>query len=126
MYLVRTYLDYSPIHGTGVFAAEDIAEGTVVWRLIPGLDRAFDPEHVAKLPDAGQDFIRQYAYPWQGQLWLCSDHGLFVNHSDEPNTRSQPDRTDIAVRAIKKGEEITCDYRHFDPRATEKLLREAA
>ena len=126
MYLVKTYLDYSAIHGVGVFAGEDIAEGTTVWRLVPPLDRAYAPDDVAALPPAGQDFIRRYAYPYDGKLWVCSDHGLFVNHSNSPNTRSQRDRTDIAVRPIAKGEEITCDYRHFNPHLTEQMLREGA
>jgi hypothetical protein len=122
MYLIRTYLDYSAIHGVGVFAAEDIPQGTIVWRLVSGLDRAYTPAQVATLPPAGQDFIRKYAYPYQGLLWVCSDHGLFVNHSNSPNTKSQEDRSDIAVRTIAQGEEITCDYRHFNPYAVEKML----
>lgn len=125
MYLVKTYLSYSDIHGIGVFAAEDIPQGAVVWQLVEGLDRSFTPEQVADFPEAGQDFIRRHAYPFQGRLWLCSDHGLFVNHNDNPNTASQGDRTDIAVRAIGKDEEITFDYRQFDQDAVEKLMAQA-
>ena len=33
MLLVKTYLDKSPIAGIGLFAAEPIAAGTLVWKL---------------------------------------------------------------------------------------------
>lgn len=122
MFVVKTHLNHSPIHGIGVFAGEDIPAGAVVWRLIPGLDRAFTVAQVESLPQAAQDFIRRYAYPYDGQLWLGSDHGLFVNHSITPNIRTQPDRSDIALCDIAAGEEITCDYREFDVAAVEKMM----
>lgn len=121
MYLVKTYLDYSAIHGIGVFAGEDIPEGTVVWQVIEGLDRAIDPAVVENYPEAGQQFVRTYGYLFKGKWWLCSDHGMFSNHDDNPNTLSRDDVSDIAVRAIAKGEEITCNYRQFDSAVAEKL-----
>ena len=40
MYLVKTYLDKSGIHGMGVFAGEDIPKGTIVWDFVEGVDQA--------------------------------------------------------------------------------------
>ena len=34
MLLVKTYLDRSPIHGLGVYAAERIRKGTKIWRFV--------------------------------------------------------------------------------------------
>ena len=45
---------------------------------------------------------------------LCSDDARFFNHSDEPNTGSISNDTDVALRDIQQGEELTCDYRTFD------------
>ena len=41
MLLVKTYLDRSPIHGLGVFAAEFIRKGTRVWRFVESFDRVY-------------------------------------------------------------------------------------
>lgn len=121
MYLVRTYLDYSPIHGLGVFAAEDIAPGTAVWRFIPGIDRTLDPAAVEKYPVAAQQFVQTYGYLADGKWWMCRDHAMFCNHDDNPNTREGGVHGDVSVRPIRKGEEITCDYRSFDDSADKKL-----
>jgi uncharacterized protein len=121
MYLVKTYLDYSPIHGIGVFAGEDIPAGTIVWQLFEGIDRAIDPQAVESFPAPAQRFVRTYGYMNEGQWRLCGDHGIFCNHDDDPNTLSREDGTDVATRAIQLGEEITCNYRQFDGLAMEKL-----
>ena len=126
MYLVKTYLDYSAIHGVGVFAGEDIAEGTIVWQLFEELDRALDPAAVDSYPVAAQRFVRTYGYMNEGRWRMCGDHGIFCNHDDNANTASREDGTDIAVRAIRRGEEITSNYRQFDAKAGEKLAGAAA
>ena len=50
MLLVKTYLDKSPIHGIGVFAAERIPKGTKIWRFVDGFDRCYTPKQFARLP----------------------------------------------------------------------------
>ena len=57
MLLVKTYLDKSPIHGLGVFAAEPIPKGTKIWRFVEGFDRCYTPKQFAKLPKAARDFL---------------------------------------------------------------------
>ena len=47
MLLVRTYLDRSAIHGIGLFAAERIPKGTVLWRLEPSIDLLLGPGAIA-------------------------------------------------------------------------------
>jgi SET domain-containing protein len=117
MYLIKTYLDKSAIQGVGVFAGEDIPKGTVVWRTVEGFDQILEPDHVKKLPAAAQKYIARYAFVYKGKFYLCGDHGQFTNHSENPNTGNWPDKDsieEVALRDIKKGEEITSDYRTFD------------
>lgn len=121
MYLIKTYLDYSPIHGLGVFAAEDIAPGAEVWRFIPGVDRTLDPREVEKYPDAARRFVHTYGYMAEGKWWMCRDHAMFCNHDENPNTIEGNGGGDVAARMIAKGEEITCNYHAFDENADKKL-----
>jgi len=115
MYCVKTYVDKSPIHGLGVFAGEDIAKGTKVWEFVDGFDRTISEEDVLKLPQQAQDYLDTYAYMADGKFCLCGDHGIYTNHSETPNSGSDNGSDyQVALRNIKKGEEITSDYREFD------------
>lgn len=42
------------------------------------------------------------------------DNGRFMNHSVEPNTRFDDPDAGFTRRAIRAGEELTCDYAEFD------------
>ena len=122
MLLTRVRLAGSPLHGLGVFAAEPIAEGTVVWRFTPGFDLDIDPAKLAEQPDAARDFLRHFGYVDVnlGRFVLCCDHARFINHSDRPNLRSDRSRDahgmDVANRNIAIGEELTLDYRVLEGR----------
>ncbi|MGE0060532.1 MAG: SET domain-containing protein [Xanthobacteraceae bacterium] len=113
MLLVKTYLDRSPIHGLGVFAAEPIPKGAKIWRYVEGFDRSWTPRQFARLPREAQEFIAYYGYRVDGEILLTVDNDHFINHSDDSNTywRSGHIR---ARRDIAKGEEITNSYRLFD------------
>lgn len=43
MLLVPTFLSQSPIHGLGLFAAEPVSQGAVVWKFAPGFDLTVAP-----------------------------------------------------------------------------------
>lgn len=128
-YIVKTRLYQSPIEGLGVFAAEDIPEGTVVWRYNPAIDRMLTAGEIAALDENEREFMERYAYldTRLGLYVLSADNARFCNHSDNANTRGAYPADgpvggiDIAVRDIKAGEEITCDYRSFDADASVKL-----
>lgn len=113
MLLVKTYLDRSPIHGLGVFAGQFIRKGTRIWRFVEGFDRAYTPEEFSRLPKPAREFIRRHGYRVDGEILLTADHDHHMNHSDDPNTYLR-DGYAIARRHIRKGEEITNDYREFD------------
>lgn len=115
MFLIRTIVAPSAIHGVGVFAAEDVAAGRVIWEYADGIDLAIPLARVAEFPDAFRAYLETYAYipkDMPGRYVLSCDHAKFLNHSEDPNTALEPFRT-LSRRAIARGEEITCDYRAF-------------
>ena len=125
-YLNRTVwckLGPSPIHGIGVFAIRDIPKGQELtdYFLEDSLkNRRYDPliifveEFALILPEiqnlildrltlsksTNRQFI-QFQSPNRDQLLQA-----FMNHSDNPNSTGE-----FALRDIKKGEEITEDFR---------------
>ncbi|MBL9009305.1 MAG: SET domain-containing protein [Myxococcales bacterium] len=142
MLLVKTYIDKSPVHGLGLFAAEPIAKGQEVSRFVPGYDSICFPEQYAQLPPLAQRFLRCYGFPLEtlaGQLgrpvedlrggWALEvDNMRFCNHSDTPNLS-----TDGPVRAlcdIQPGDEMfqcyfECNpqYDFLDPVSQEKTRK---
>lgn len=119
MMLVACYVERSKIQGNGVFAGQDIPKGTVLWQYIEGIDQYLSPQRIAAFPEAVQQYIRYYAYPHheeKGAYFLDGDHCRFMNHSETPNTdfKTEIERA-FALRDIRKGEEITCNYREFWP-----------
>jgi SET domain-containing protein len=93
----------SPLHGKGVFAARDFKKGELILKW--NLSNILTKKQMEKLSKKEKDHVDKY-----GKKYIL--HGTperFVNHSCKPNT--QPSRLgDVAIRKIKKGEEITSDY----------------
>ena len=122
MLLVKTYLDKSAIHGFGVFAGEFIRKGTKIWRFVEGFDRVYSLKAFAKLPKPARDFIRFHGYRVDGEIILTIDHDCHMNHCDDPNTYLHNGYA-VARRNIRKGTEITNDYREFEPGFCAAFLR---
>jgi len=115
VFIIKTRVGPSSIHGTGVFTCEDVAIGAPVWRFHPPFDQALSDDDVAGLPDVVRDYLKIYAYRSKdlgGRLVLSGHHARFLNHSEDPNTEERP-FVSVARRPIGAGEEITCDYRSF-------------
>ncbi len=115
MFLIRTIVAPSRIHGVGTFAAEDAAEGQVIWRFDPAYDLVIPVSRLESLPEAFRHYLETYAYLAQeipDSYVLSCDHAKFLNHSEEPNTALRPFET-LARVPIRAGDEITCDYRAF-------------
>jgi SET domain-containing protein len=111
MMLVNTYLAPSKIHGFGVFAKENVAAGTLMWEYVPGFDLELDPEH---FQSPAREYIAHYGSKFAPDAYLlCGDDARFMNHSGDPNMSGAGDRN-YAIRVIRAGEEITCNYREFD------------
>ncbi len=115
MFVIKTRVAPSRIHGVGVFAGEAVAAGQVVWRYEPAFDRVIADDERDAQPPAFRDYLDMYAYPSAdlgGKTLLSCDHAKFLNHSEDPNTEERRFES-VARRAIAAGEEITCDYRAF-------------
>jgi uncharacterized protein len=121
---VKTHIGPSPLHGIGLFADEFIPKGAPVWRFVEGFDVRVAPEVVEQLSDPAKEQLHKYSYRDEesGFFDLCADDARFFNHSDAPNTMSLLGEVDVASRDILAGEELTCDYRVFDPDWGQKLV----
>jgi SET domain-containing protein len=118
MMLVPTYVAPSPIEGVGVFAAEPIPSGTLIWQLAPTLDRLIPKQEVAALPPLFQAFVERYSYPYPHdpeRLIVELDNGRFMNHSNRPNTIFSDPDAGYTIQDIAAGEELLCNYAEFDP-----------
>ncbi len=129
MFLVRTKLGISPIHGTGVFTAESIKKGQVVWQFDSRVDLAIPEDEFKNFPPPFQDYLLIYTYIEQmngrRMMILCADHAKHVNHSVHPNLLDTPDGSqELAAWDITEGEELTCNYFVSDLEAAAKLGRE--
>jgi SET domain-containing protein len=119
MLLVKTFLAPSRIHGIGLFAAEDIPQGTVIWRRDPGIDVELTEQQLEALAPPSREQIMKYTYLdiVRRTYVLCGDDARFFNHEDAPNCVDYPDAdggATVAARDIRAGEELTSDYEKFD------------
>ena len=113
--MVETELRRSSIHGVGVFLAEDVKAGQLIWRFDSRIDRVFSDAELRELPSRLQAFLRTYSTLHDElKLWvLCGDNGRHFNHSDTPNTQSLGVAfgDDVASGDLTAGTELTSDYR---------------
>lgn len=118
MLLIETYLAASPIEGVGVFAAEFIPAGSLIYRFEPSFDRVIRQADLLKAGPSVRSFIDRYTYPHPTEkdcLILDADNGRHMNHAAVPNTDFRHAVFGYAIRDIAPGEEITCDYAEFEP-----------
>jgi SET domain-containing protein len=118
MLLVNTHLAQSSIQGLGVFAAEPIPAGRLIWKLNPKFDVFVHHEEIEELPPHMRDYLARYTYPHlevAGVVILDSDSGKYMNHSLTPNTDFRIFDKGYALVDIAEGEELTCNYHEFDP-----------
>jgi SET domain-containing protein len=115
MFLIRTRVGPSAIHGNGVFAQEPAAVGQVIWRYDPFFDRLISQAEFNSAQPAIRQYLQMYAYltiEFPGMWLLSGDDARFLNHSNLPNTVERPFET-LARIPIAVGDEITCDYSAF-------------
>jgi uncharacterized protein len=122
MLVVETYVAPSAIHGMGVFAAEPLKAGTRVWVFNAVIDQEITPAELEMLPDVARRIALSRGFASSdGRTILSRDNGVFLNHSDEPNTQVDEEGS-VAARDIAMGEELTEDYRSFRPGACRAFL----
>lgn len=88
----------------GVFANRNFKKGETVIQY-KGL-KLLTKEQFRNLSESEKRFTHKH---W-GKIYLYPSPARYVNHSQNPNTiQNLKGRYDIAIRGIKKGEEITTD-----------------
>jgi SET domain-containing protein len=99
----------SIIHGVGVFAARDFAEGEIILPIDDS--RVVDDDH--PLHHELGEFDYHCDYLAGGKTVLMSSPERHINSCCDPNAYTKTVegvRHVVARRPIKSGEEITCDY----------------
>lgn len=99
-----------PDVGLGVFASARIDAGTLLW-VRDELDVVRSEAELRALPDTLQRVARRLGYRDARRRWIvCWDAGKHVNHSCAPAMRGVGHDAMIAVRDLRPGDEVTCDY----------------
>lgn len=108
----------SRTHGVGVRAIRDIPAGTMVFggesERVVWVSRA----EVRRLPAAIRSLYEDFGMVWGDRLGVPPNLnmlsvGWYLNHSDHPNVEADEDARFRTSRKIRKGEELTADYRTF-------------
>jgi len=100
----------------GVFAAQPIASGTLIWKLNPDFDRVIPRNAYESAQEPLKTFLDRYAYPNPenpDEIVYEVDNGRFMNHSETPNTDFSDTGGAVTLRDIAAGEELTCNYGDF-------------
>lgn len=106
---VKTRVAVSSIHGLGLFAAEPIAKGAVVWQHDPWLDGWVEPRDLSSIDQIHVDHFM--CWDESRQAWIrAMDNVNWMNHSSHPNLNTPNKYIHIASRDIDEGEELTVNY----------------
>ncbi|WP_338669647.1 SET domain-containing protein [Pseudodesulfovibrio methanolicus] len=101
-----------PTIGYGVFAAEDIPRGTIVY-VRDRLEAAYAARSANRIDAAGAPGKTAYADE-TGVHIVSRDNARYVNHRCDCNVMATAYGFEIAVRDIWKGQEICEEYGLFD------------
>lgn len=104
----------SRIHKKGLITTGFIPTGEVIWQLDPD-ELTFTLNEVKKWPREKQDYFYQFAFQCgENEFAFGSGIEKYMNHSCDPNTWWNGEKTLVACRDIRPGEEITYDYATAD------------
>ena len=118
MMLIPTIVRPSKIQGLGLFAAQDIACSTLVCRWDERFAWTCSDETARSLPPQARAHLDRYGWRSVDGVWRLSvDDSRFLNHGNNPNLAVSTDAgfSAWAKCDIRAGEELTEDYRVFDP-----------
>lgn len=100
--------------GYGVFATSTIAEGTIVY-VKDSLELSVSPTDYLMHSEEMKEVIEKYSYiDEKGNRIISWDFAKYVNHCCNCNSISTGYGFEIAIREIKKGEQITDEYGIFN------------
>ena len=92
----------SKIIGKGIFANRNFSKGEIIFKWKPKLIKKSDIKGLSKKE-------RTYVEKIASRYYIMQSPERFVNHSCKSNTVVK-NKSDVAIRDIKKGEEITSNY----------------
>lgn len=124
MLKVDTFTAQSEIHGKGLFAAEFIPKGTIIWKFDPEFDKVISESEFLSLEGNERDHWEIYSFRFNNEFYLCGDDGIYFNHKEtDYNCDEDPvNNTTIANRDIQKGEELTTNYENFGITKEDRLF----
>jgi SET domain-containing protein len=112
MLTIKTKLKEFKGKGIGLVADKNIKKGTAVWTYSQIIDIFVKNKDI---PKESADFFETYGVKRKGGFFLNLDNARFINHSFKPNTKSLGhEENNIAIKNIKKGEEITINYEKIE------------
>lgn len=115
MLTINTYLAPSPVHGIGLFAAEFIPAGTIIWKYNRYIDKIFNKEVFLaicnSLDNCSLRHLLNSSYSRGGRFFYLTDNARFINHSEaNDNVCFRDDYTEVALRDINAHEELLENY----------------
>jgi uncharacterized protein len=116
---IKYKLDMSIHHGIGLFAVEDIPEGTLLYTPSPLLDVNLTQEQFDTLNEKEKEEVRWWGFfDEPSQKWHVDfDMTHFINHSYDASVTQDQNYNEahlVAKRDIKAGEELTQNYLEFE------------
>lgn len=112
---VRTTLKPSKIHGVGVFAIRDLVKGQKLYVDVrPFMFHMKYGKLKGKVfPEVHDELLAQWPRIMNGEPFVYPTTRVqaYMNHSDDPNYDAVKDEM---LKDVKKGEEITEDYRKIE------------
>ena len=116
MFVIKTRVGPSAIHGTGVFACEHVAVGDAVWRFDPPFDRVIPEDALAnslqRRSRTYRDVCVSLGRPRRAACPVRRSCEIPEPRCWIPTLKSGRSSRSPAAR-IKAGDEITCDYGAF-------------
>jgi hypothetical protein len=115
MLKIKSYLATSKVHGIGLFAGENVKEGSIVWQFNSHIDQVFTIRKFRTISSSVNHFGLQHlyasSYKRNDKYYYITDNARFINHSnDHFNILFTDDFTEIACHDINKDEEILENY----------------
>ena len=111
---VKTKIAPSKIHGVGVFALRDIPKGQKLYADMATKLYTLPYSSFGKLfPEVKELLLERFPLIVNGSRFLYPDTRIvaFMNHQENPNYNA---KSDLVLKDIKEGEEITEDYRKIE------------
>ena len=102
---MKIYISKSKLHGKGIFTSKDVKKNETLF-IIKGKKINFLINNRTEANKAGLNWIGYDKNTWIDPI----SYGLYINHSCNPNSAIEGRLKVVALKDIKKDEELTFDY----------------